>query len=72
MRHPFFKLGVEHRRSGARFETLIADIDSAWNYERGRLWASLAPRSMALFINGQLNPKARALYDRAADRGLIP
>ena len=46
-------------------------INGHWNYERGRQWASLAPRSMPLKIDGALNPKAIALYNAAARRGYI-
>ena len=60
MRTREFQLGVEHRRAGVP----PLETDS-WEYERGRIWATLAPASMPLRINGRINPKALALF-RAA------
>jgi hypothetical protein len=34
-----------------------------WEYERGRQWATLAPRDIPLRIAGKLNPRAVKLYD---------
>jgi hypothetical protein len=45
-----------------------AKINGLWNYERGRQWACLAPPTMALNINGKLNPKAVSLCKSAFDR----
>jgi hypothetical protein len=43
--HPHFACGVEDYRKGRspRFDTLQDDF---WAYERGRLWAAIAPRHM--------------------------
>jgi hypothetical protein len=70
-----FALGVEDRRNGAppqfdREETSPNRLDQ-WEYERGRLWASLAPLTMPLRIGKKLNPKAVALCRVAFDRGYI-
>ena len=46
-------------------------INAHWNYERGRQWASLAPKSMLVKVDGALNPKAVALYEAARNRGYI-
>ena len=45
-----FALGVIDGRAGRGYRRAYAtwDIDRQWNYERGRAWAALAPRSMAL------------------------
>jgi hypothetical protein len=67
-----FKAGVEDVRGGmpARFDEFA--LDHLWAYERGRLFAHLAPRSMPIKVGGKLNPKALALFRLAGQRGLIP
>jgi hypothetical protein len=60
-----FAAGVADVRAGkpARFDSSFdADV---WTYERGRLWAYLAPVSMPLRIGRRLNPEALRLFDRA-------
>lgn len=61
MRSREFKQGVADIRAGKspRFDEEKWDH---WNYERGRLWATLAPRSVPLMLAGQLNPKASDLF----------
>jgi hypothetical protein len=68
-----FALGVEDRRRGAppQFDREETDGHDQWDYERGRLWASLAPVTMPLRIGKKLNPKAVALARAAFDRGYI-
>jgi len=68
LRRPSFSRGVEDRRAG---RPPMFDLDD-WEYERGRLWATLAPVSMPLFIGGRPNPIAVALLAAAMDRGMIP
>jgi len=48
-----FALGVTDGRAGRGYRSAYAtwDIDRQWNYERGRAWAALAPRSMALVMS---------------------
>jgi hypothetical protein len=55
-----FALGVADKRAGRGYRDAYAtwDIDGQWNYERGRAWAVLAPRSVELRRNGKLNPAA--------------
>jgi hypothetical protein len=48
-------------------DVVRAKVNAAWNYERGRHWACMAPRSMPLRIDGKLNPRALALGERMAD-----
>jgi hypothetical protein len=63
MRSREFKQGVADVRTGK-----VPRFDEAdprwqhWNYERGRLWAALAPRSMPLMLAGRLNPRATDLF----------
>jgi hypothetical protein len=73
MRSGSFARGVADRRSGRspQFDREDGNGHSQWAYERGRLWASIAPRDMPLRIGGKLNPKAVALFDVAYGRGLI-
>lgn len=82
MRSAAFAAGVNDGRAGQspRYEDYSFDqsegdaaasakINGHWNYERGRQWASIAPLSMPLRIEGKLNPKAVALYRAACKRG---
>ena len=64
MSSPYFECGVNDKRAKRGFRSAYTDwkIDDQWNYERGRAWASMAPRSLALKLpNGKLNPRAVAL-----------
>lgn len=69
MRHAAFARGVAEKRNGRPPDY---DANDDWEYERGRLWASIAPLSMPLKIGGRLNPKAVALYKGARKRNFIP
>jgi hypothetical protein len=84
MRTAAFLAGVDDVRNGRppNYETFNFSageddldakekINAHWNYERGRQWASLAPRSMLVKVDGALNPKAIALYEAARNRGYI-
>jgi hypothetical protein len=62
-----FALGLEDARKGIAFDWRNGD----WDYERGRLFAYIAPVHMPLRIGGQLNPKALALFEAAHARKLI-
>jgi hypothetical protein len=42
-----------------------------WSYERGRLFACIAPLNMQVRIGGKVNPKAVALCQAAWERRLI-
>jgi hypothetical protein len=68
-----FARGFKDARAGIPFDWRIGgdDIDAAWDYERGRHFAFIAPLDMPLHINSKLNPKAVALCDAAFDRDLI-
>ncbi len=66
--HPKFAQGVADQRAGRGFPADIdawGDTNDAWNYERGRQWAMLAPRSVALKINGRISMQAVRWYSRA-------
>ena len=45
--------------------------DRQWAYEKGRQFATIAPRSMPLRINGKLNLDALRLLVEAINRGDI-
>jgi hypothetical protein len=63
MKDSAFALGVYEYRAGLplrddrRRRTMDSYVEQ-WNYERGRAWAAVAPRTMPLIINGKLNPAA--------------
>ena len=67
MASPEFARGLDDARKGVPFDWRNGD----WNYERGRLFAHIAPLGMPLWIAGHLNPKAVALCEAAFDRKLI-
>jgi hypothetical protein len=62
-----FARGFDDARKGVPFDWRNGD----WNYERGRLFAHIAPLDMPLRIAGHLDPKAVALCKGAFDRKLI-
>jgi hypothetical protein len=83
MSRPEFTLGFAHVRNGKKFDTWAGCGHSkktdrrsaagrAWDYERGRIFACLAPRNMPLRLaDGRLNPEAVKLCNRAFDLGYI-
>jgi hypothetical protein len=73
MSSPAFKRGLDDARNGVAFDWRVGcqDGDSAWSYERGRLFGFIAPLDMPLRIDGRLNPKAVALCDAAFERKLV-
>jgi hypothetical protein len=65
--HPEFARGLDEARAGLPFNPDNADnID--WSYERGRLFAVIAPRDLPLRINGRVNPKMLKLAEAAFSR----
>ena len=70
MRSRDFQAGVEDLRAGRppRFD-VFANGD--WSYERGRLFAMVAPMSMPLRVRGKLNKPAVRLLIEAFRRGDI-
>jgi hypothetical protein len=75
MSSPEFKRGLDDARKGIAFDWRVggygANADGAWNYERGRLFAFIAPLDMSLQTGNRLNPEAVALYNAARDRNLV-
>lgn len=69
MRSTAFRRGFEHARAGEPPQ--FDGSSDPWAYERGRLFAYIAPLSMSLRSDGKLNPKAVTLFDAAYDRKLI-
>jgi hypothetical protein len=67
MSSPDFEIGLTDVRRGIPFDWR----NGAWEYERGRLFAHIAPLNMPLRIGGQLNPKAIALWQAAFKRRLV-
>ncbi len=71
MRRAAFGQGVADVRTGAapRFD----DFSHDWSYERGRLFACVAPMTMPVRNrDGKLNSKALRLCEAAVERKLIP
>jgi hypothetical protein len=66
-----FMQGVDDLRAGREFpsdyDSWRNHKDAQWCYERGRLWAAVAPRGMPVKIKGKLNPKAIEVYMRCHD-----
>jgi hypothetical protein len=64
MSSPYFALGVADQRAGRGYRSAYAtwEGNAQWDYERGRAWAVLAPRSVALKRDGELNPVAVAYF----------
>jgi hypothetical protein len=61
MRDPAFALGVADVRAGLPFRKAYDTwgTNDQWNYERGRAWALLAPRHVAVRRrDGKLNAAA--------------
>jgi hypothetical protein len=65
-----FSAGVADVRLGRapRFDDPIA---RDWNYERGRMFALIAPMKMPTKIGKELNPKAVLIFSRAMFAGEI-
>jgi hypothetical protein len=62
MRSPAFLRGVEEYRARKRPDF---DQENNWQYERGRQWAAIAPRDLAITTpSGRLNRKALAIFER--------
>jgi hypothetical protein len=65
MLDPAFVIGFADVRAGRSYHPNYdrwADTNARWSYERGRQFATLAPKGMPLKRGGKLNPKAVALY----------
>jgi hypothetical protein len=62
-----FERGLNDARNGKPFDWRV----DCWAYERGRLFAHIAPLGMPLWVDGRLNPKAVALCDAAFNRKLM-
>jgi hypothetical protein len=62
---PYFALGAADQRAGRGYRGDYATwcTNDQWNYERGRTWAVLTPRSVALRCNGKLNRAAVRWYE---------
>lgn len=63
-----FARGVNDARAHRGYPHDFDDwaANDCWSYERGRQWASLAPRGMPLKRNGQITALAMAYYGKHA------
>jgi hypothetical protein len=69
MSQPEFSAGVADARAGRSTRPAYDDwgVNEQWNYERGRLWARLTPRTIPLKISGQISPEALRWFTRHGD-----
>jgi hypothetical protein len=69
MSAPTFALGVADARAGRGIHRDYDrwDTNGQWNYERGRAWATLAPRHVVLRQGGEISAEALAWYGRCRD-----
>jgi hypothetical protein len=67
MASPYFALGVVDARAKrgyrADYDTW-GDTNHRWNYDRGRLWATLAPKTIPLKRNGKITKEAIRVYQK--------
>jgi hypothetical protein len=61
MRTREFEMGTVDGRAGRGYPAVYDgwDDDRQWNYERGRQWAALAPRSVVLKHSGKVTAAPR-------------
>jgi hypothetical protein len=65
MQQPEFARGAADVRAGRGYPTdydAWGHDDCRWSYERGRQWATLAPRHIPLMINGKVTRAALGWY----------
>lgn len=69
---PEFALGVADARAGRGQHPGYErwSVHGQWGYERGRIWAALAPRNLALKQAGQVSAEAIVWYVRS-DRYIL-
>jgi hypothetical protein len=58
-----FSRGVSDVRAGRPPQFDDPREEDHWAYERGRIWAVLAPPDMPLFIGKRVNKKALRIFD---------
>ena len=66
MGQPQFMLGVADVRAGRPYhkDYDVWNTNGQWGYERGRMWAALAPADVPLRLNGRINPDAARYWRR--------
>jgi hypothetical protein len=64
MSTPEFVLGVNDGRAGRGHRSAYTTwgTNQQWNYERGRAWAAVAPRSVVLKRNGKITVEAKRWF----------
>lgn len=68
MASPLFKRGAEDARAGRPYPSdydTWSHKDKLWAYERGRAWATAAPRRVPLMTNGEISVEALNWFERA-------
>jgi hypothetical protein len=64
---PEFALGVADARGGRPYRSGYdrwTDTNARWNYERGRQWARLTPRTVVLKRGGKVTAEAMCWYQK--------
>jgi hypothetical protein len=66
MSQPEFALGVADARAGRPYRSAYGAwrTNDQWGYERGRAWATLAPKTVQLKRNGQITREAVQWFQR--------
>jgi hypothetical protein len=67
MSSPYFALGVADVRARRGFRAdydTWAHANAQWDYDRGRQWATVAPKSIPLKRNGKITREAMRLYKK--------
>ena len=67
MSAPEFALGVADARAGRPYRPgydAWSDTNMKWNYERGRQWGRLAPRTVVLKRGGKVTAEAMRWYQK--------
>jgi hypothetical protein len=64
MSQPEFAAGVADARAGRPPKFEQWEGNGQWSYERGRAWALLVPRTIALTRSGKVTPEAIAWFRR--------
>jgi hypothetical protein len=60
-----FAHGVADVRADRRADFDVRNGSDAWEYERGRQWAVIAPKTMPIKVGRRINPKAISVFIKA-------
>jgi hypothetical protein len=74
MRRKAFLFGVDDYRTGRSFRPAYENQEwgAQWDYERGRIWAAVAPQELEVMNGRAVNQEAVRMYNEACSAGIIP